>query len=96
MVRAVVLALGAGVCVVWRSHTHSRYREWVWLRQTRVCVGVPTVTKGLPSSGLSFYRFPVASDRRSEKENWQHERSWVCSAHFVSGKKSEDPLSPDY
>ena len=73
MVRAVVSALGAGVCV-----------------------GVPTVTKGLPSSGLSFYRFPVASDRRSEKENWQHERSWVCSAHFVSGKKSEDPLSPDY
>ena len=61
-----------------------------------VCVGVPTVTKGLPSSGLSFYRFPVASDRRSEKENWQHERSWVCSAHFMSGKKSEDPLSPDY
>ena len=73
MVRAVVSALGAGVCV-----------------------GVPTVTKGLPSSGLSFYRFPVASDRRSEKENWQHERSWVCSVHFVSGKKSEDPLSPDY
>ena len=47
--------------------------------------------KGLPGSGLSFYRFPVASDRRSEKENWQHEHSWVCSAHFVSGKKSEDP-----
>ena len=31
------------------------------------------------------------------RENWQpSEHSWVCSAHFVSGKKSDDPLSPDY
>lgn len=53
--------------------------------------------------GLSFYRFPVDSDRRSKwiaavkRENWQpNEHSWVCSAHFVSGKKSDDPLSPDF
>ena len=68
-------------------------RHFEWQDGARCCVGVgcrsvPTVTKGLPSSGLSFYRFPVASDRRSEKENWQHERSWVCSAHFVSGKRA--------
>ena len=52
---------------------------------------------------LSFYRFPADRERRSKwiaalkREDWQpSEHSWVCSAHFVSGKKSDDPLSPDY
>ena len=52
---------------------------------------------------LSFYRFPADRERRSKwvaalkREDWQpSEQSWVCSAHFVSGKKSDDPLSPDY
>ena len=31
--------------------------------------------------------------RENRKPN---EHSWVCSAHFVSGNKSDDPLSPDY
>ena len=29
--------------------------------------------------------------------NWApNEHSWICSVHFVSGFKSNDPLSPDY
>ena len=31
------------------------------------------------------------------RENWEPKKSsWICSAHFVSGKKSKDALSPDY
>lgn len=67
------------------------------------CCAVGCTNRHQKGSGLSFYRFPVASDRRSQwiaavrRENWQpNEYSWVCSAHFVSGKKSDDPLSPDY
>ena len=30
-------------------------------------------------------------------KNWMPtEHTWLCSAHFVSGKKSDNPLSPDY
>ena len=54
-------------------------------------------------SGLSFYRFPVDPIRGAQwvaavsSENWEPtEYSWLCSAHFVSGSKSNDKLSPDY
>ena len=31
------------------------------------------------------------------RKNWApNEHSWICSVHFVSGIKSNDPLSPDY
>ena len=53
--------------------------------------------------GLSFYRFPANHSRRNKRlaaikrKDWQpSDYSWICSAHFVSGKKSNDPLSPDY
>ncbi len=51
--------------------------------------------------GLQFYRFPTDSDRKSKwvasigRKNWKPtEYSWICSAHFVGGKKSDDPASP--
>ena len=54
-------------------------------------------------SSLSFYRFPVDLIRRAQwvaavsRENWEPtEYSWLCSAHFVSGSKSNDKLSPNY
>ena len=54
-------------------------------------------------SSLSFYRFPVDPARRAEwvaavrREKWEPtEHLWLCSAHFVSGSKSNDRLSPDY
>ena len=58
------------------------------------------VTKG---SKVSFYRFPVDLELRRQwiaavdRKDWQPtEHSRICSAHFVSGRRSKDPLSPDY
>ena len=58
------------------------------------------MTKG---SILSFYRCPSDSERcrlwiaAIERKGWEpNNYSYVCSAHFVSGKKSNDHLSPDY
>ena len=52
---------------------------------------------------LSFYRFPSNSEQRKKwiaavnRKDWQPTHcSRICSAHFVSGKLSTDPLSPDY
>ena len=52
---------------------------------------------------ISFYRFPADPEKRAKwvaavrRENWEPKKSsWICSAHFVSGKKSEDAFSPDY
>ena len=54
-------------------------------------------------SGIHFYRFPTDPERRSKwiaavsRENWQpNEYSWLCSEHFVSGEKSNNPLAPNY
>ena len=51
-------------------------------------------------AGISFYRFPTDKERRSKwisaikRKYWElNEHTWLCSAH---GKKSNDPLSPDY
>ena len=50
-----------------------------------------------------FYRFPKGKSKSSKwiaavrREKWEPtEHTWLCSAHFISGKKSDDPLSPDY
>ena len=50
-----------------------------------------------------FLPIPTDSCRCSKciaaikRKDWQpSEYSLVCSAHFVSGKKSNDPLSPDF
>ena len=50
-----------------------------------------------------FYRFPADVSRRNSwvaainHKNWQpSEYSWLFSSHFISGLKSNDPLSPDY
>ena len=57
------------------------------------------------SSGIHFYRFPTDPECRSKWiatvscENWQpNEYSWLCSKHFESGEKSNNPnpLAPNY
>ena len=62
-----------------------------------------TKMSGKCERGISFYRFPADPEKRAKwvaavrRENWEPKKSsWICSAHFVSGKKSEDALSPDY
>ena len=48
-------------------------------------------------------RFPKDSDRRIKwiaalkRENWKpNDYTWICSQHFVSGEKSNNPLAPNY
>uniref|UniRef100_A0A3B3QLV8 THAP-type domain-containing protein n=1 Tax=Paramormyrops kingsleyae TaxID=1676925 RepID=A0A3B3QLV8_9TELE len=54
-------------------------------------------------SELSFYRLPKNKERRSKwiaaigRSNWNPgSETWICGFHFASGKKSDDPLHPDY
>ena len=54
-------------------------------------------------SGISFYRFPTEAERRERwiaavnRKDWAPTNyTWICSQHFVSGCKSDDPLSPNY
>ena len=67
------------------------------------CCTVGCTNRYSKGSNLSFYRFPVDPVRRSrwvaaiKRERWEpNEHSFLCSAHFVSGKKSQDPISPDF
>ena len=67
------------------------------------CCAVGCVNRLTKGSSLSFYRFPTDNDRRRcwisaiKRKDWgPTQYSYVCSAHFVSGKKSDDPVSPDY
>ena len=67
------------------------------------CCAVGCVNHLTKGSSLSFYRFPTDNDRRRRwisainRKDWRPTQySYVCSAHFVSGKKSDDPVSPDY
>jgi len=53
--------------------------------------------------GLYFYRFPKERERRNQwiaavnRQNWTpSEHTWICSEHFVSGEKSNNPLAPNY
>ena len=67
------------------------------------CCAVGCTKRSVKGCGVSFYRFPADVSRRNSwitainRKNWQpSEYSWLCSSHFISGSKSDDPLSPDY
>ena len=54
-------------------------------------------------SGIQFYRFPTDPERKGKwisavnREGWTpSEYSWICSEHFVTGAKSNNPLAPNY
>ncbi len=69
----------------------------------KTCCTVGCSLKYSKESELSFYRFPADQEKRCKwiaavkRKDWEpNEYTWLCSAHFISGKKSNDPLSPDY
>ena len=67
------------------------------------CCAVGCHNKYKKGGGLQFYRFPSDPERKSKwvsavsRENWEPtEYSWICSEHFVSGSKSNNPLAPNF
>ena len=67
------------------------------------CCAVGCTNRYSKGSPVHFYRFPDDSRRRAmwmtavNRKEWvPNEHLWLCSEHFVSGEKSNDPLSPDY
>ena len=55
-------------------------------------------------NGVSFYCFPKDPAARQAlwisavgRKNWMpNVYFWICSAHFISGEKSDDPLTTGY
>ena len=67
------------------------------------CCAVGCTNRLTKGSTLSFYRFRADVERRrlwiaaiNRRDREPNEYSNVFSAHFVSGKKINDELSPDY
>lgn len=67
------------------------------------CCAVGCTNRFKKGSGVTFYRFPEDEQRRLRwiaavgRKDWlPSEYTWLCSDHFLSGCKSNDPLSPDY
>ena len=67
------------------------------------CCAIGCTNRYSKGGGLSFYRFPEEPVKRAQwiaavsRKNWQpNEHTWICSAHFVGGAKSNDSLSPAY
>ena len=54
-------------------------------------------------SGIQFYRFPRDTEKRGKwisavkREDWiPNDNTWICSVHFVTGARSNNPLAPNY
>ena len=69
----------------------------------KCCCAVGCSNKIFKGCGLQFYRFPADTEKRNRwiaavsRSNWQPtEYTWICSCHFVGGRKSNDPTSPAY
>ena len=69
----------------------------------KCCCAVGCSNKFFKGCGLQFYRFPADTEKRNRwiaavsRSNWQPtEYTWICSCHFVGGRKSNDPTSPAY
>lgn len=67
------------------------------------CCAAGCTNRYSKGSGVHFYRFPQDSERRTlwvaalGRKDWvPSEYSWLCSSHFASGTKSNNPRSPDY
>lgn len=67
------------------------------------CSAIDCTNRSQKGADISFYRFPADPERRAQwiaavrRVNWTpNKNSWLCSKHFISGTKSDDPLSPNY
>ena len=69
----------------------------------KCCCAVGCSNRFSKGCGLHFYCFPADTGRKNSwvaavnRKDWQPtEYTWICSTHFVGGKKSDDPASPAY
>ena len=96
---------GVVICLV----IYRRHFEWkilsvlLSLRMVKNCCAVDCSRVYTKRSGVSFHLFPADPDQRRHwiaavcRKNWElNEYTWLCSQHFVTGKKSDDPLAPNY
>ena len=74
-----------------------------YLTMVKSCCAVGCHNKYEKGKGIQFYRFPTDPERKSKwvsavsRKDWEPtEYSWICSEHFVSGTKSNNPLAPNY
>ena len=79
------------------------YRNDTQENMVKSCSAVGCTNRFSKGCSLSFYCFPKDSERlrlwlaAMKRKEWvPNKNSWICSAHFVDGKKSDDPLSPSY
>ena len=106
-VSALPSVLSKGVVNPLPAHCASQIRHIEWQEVERVemvknCCAVGCTNRWMRGCGVSFYRFPADLERRARwvaavnRKNWQPtDHSWLCSCHFISGAKSDDPMSPD-
>ena len=76
---------------------------WNFVSMVKNCcvVGCHNVFK--KNSGIQFYRFPTNPEKQSKwiaavkRDDWvPNDNTWICSTHFVTGKRSDNPLAPNY
>ena len=81
----------------------SQSRDWNFVSMVKNCcvVGCHNVLK--KNSGIQFYRFPTNPEKRSKwiavvkRDDWiPNDNTWICSTQFVTGKRSDNLLSPNY
>ena len=78
--------------------------KFAFIVMVKNCCAVGCNNTYRKGSGIHFYRFPRDPERKAKwisavrrAENWTPtEYSWLCSEHFISGKKSNNPLAPNY
>ena len=65
------------------------------------CCAVNCSNIFVKGSEVQFYRFPADPEGKvsgavNRKDWYPTEYTWICSEHFVSGTKSNNPLAPNY
>ena len=78
-------------------------QTFFFAEMVKSCCAIGCRRKFKKGNAISFYKFPSESSRRARWIAAVRQKSWIpsqstkiCSKHFTSGKKSNNPLSPDY
>ena len=67
------------------------------------CCAIGCHNTYIKGNGIKFYRFPANSEKKAKwvaavnHKDWiPNEHSWICSEHFVTGERSDNPLAPNF